>query len=142
MTSRRGIDLRFIDSNIFIYHLAGDEQYGETASKIIERVSKGEEVVASTLILSQVIAYLRWKKRTYVIPRFIDFLRSSPTIHKLETDFADFASAQKLQEETEVAWEAWDDLIIASQMLRTGVTEIYSNDKDFDTIPGIRRTFV
>jgi len=134
--------LRFIDSNVFIYHVAGDERYGETASKIIERISKGEEVAASTLVLAQVIAYLRWKKRTHVIPRFIDFLRSSPTIHKLETDFADLVSAQKLQEEAGVEWEAWDDLVIAAQMLRTGTTEIYSNDKDFDAIPGIRRVFI
>ena len=133
--------MRFVDSNIFIYHLAGDERYGETASKIIGRISKGEEVTASTLILSQVIAYLRWKKKTYVIPRFIDYLRSSPTIHKLETGFTDFATAQKLQEEAKVGWEAWDDLIIAAQMLRTGITEIYSNDKDFDTIPKIKRVF-
>jgi len=88
--------MRFIDSNIFIYHLAGDERYGETASKIIGRISNGEEVAASTLILSQVIAYLRWKKKTYVIPRFIDYLRSSPTIHKLKTNFTDYVTAQKL----------------------------------------------
>lgn len=134
--------MRFIDSNVFIYHLAGDERYGQTASQIIERIGNGEEVTASTLILAQVIAYLRWKKRTYVIPRFIDFLRSSPTIHKLETDFTDLVSAQKLQEEAGLRWEAWDDLVIATQMLRTGITEIYSNDKDFDTIPGIRRIFI
>jgi len=133
--------LKFIDSNIFIYHLAGDEQYGETASKIIERISREEEAAASTLIFSQVIAYLRWKKKDFVIPKFIDFLRSTPTIHKVETIFLDFVSAQKLQEQTKIKWKSWDDLIIAAQMSRTGITKIYSNDKDFDTIPNIKRIF-
>lgn len=133
--------LRFIDSNIFIYHLAGDEQYGETASPILERISRGEEAATSTLILSQVIAYLRWKKKGFVIPQFIDFLRSTPTIHKVETSFSDFVAAQKLQEKTKVKWASWDDLTIAAQMSRTGITEIYSNDKDFDTIPNIKRVF-
>jgi len=134
--------MRFIDSNIFIYHLAGDERYGETASKIIERISHGEKTAASTLIFSQVLAYLRWKKRTYVIPKFIDYLRSSPTIHKFETSFTDLVSARKLQEEGGLRWEAWDDLVIAAQMLRADITEIYSNDKDFDTIPNIKRVFL
>ncbi|MBI4258646.1 MAG: type II toxin-antitoxin system VapC family toxin [Thaumarchaeota archaeon] len=133
--------VRFIDSNIFIYHLAGDEQYGETASRIIDRISEGEEAVTSTLIFSQVMAYLRWKKKSFAIPRFIDFLRSTPTIHKIETSFPDFASAQKLQEKTKIKWELWDDLIIAAQMSRTGITEIYSNDKDFDSIQSIKRIF-
>lgn len=134
--------VRFIDSNIFIYHLAGDEQHGETASKIIGRISRGEEAAASTLIFSQVIAYLRWKKKTYAIPKFIDYLRSSPTIHKLETCFTDFVSAQKLQEATGVKWEAWDDLVISAQMLRAGIKEIYSNDEDFDAISKVRRIFL
>ena len=134
--------VRFIDSNIFIYHLAGDERYGETAGKIIGRISGGEKVAASTLIFSQVLAYLRWKNKTRVIPKFLDYLRSSPTIHKFETTFPDLISARKLQEEAGVKWEIWDDLVIAAQMLRAGISEIYSNDKDFDTLPNIRRVFL
>lgn len=134
--------LRFIDSNIFIYHLAGDEKYGKTASTIIERINQGEEAVISTLILSQVIAYLRWKKKTFAIPKFLDFLISTPTIHKTETKFSDYISAQKIQEETKIKWEIWDDLVIAAQMSRTGIPEIYSNDKDFGNLPNIKRIFL
>lgn len=134
--------MRFIDSNIFIYHLAGDERYGDTASKIVGRIGRGEEAAASTLIFSQVLAYLRWKGKSFVIPKFLDFLRSSPTILKFETSFSDFVSAQKLRDEARLRWEAWDDLVIAAQMLRMGIKEIYSNDKDFDAIPNIRRVFI
>lgn len=35
----------------------------------------------------------------------------------------------------------WDDLVITAQMKRLGITEIYSNDKDFDRIPWIKRIF-
>lgn len=133
--------MRFIDSNIFVYHLAGDEQYGETASKIIERISCGEEASTSTIVIAQVIGYLRWKKRLNVIPLFIDYLRSTPTINKVETTFLDIIATKKIQEETGLGWQSWDDLIIAAQMTRIGIIEIYSNDHDFDSLKKIKRIF-
>jgi predicted nucleic acid-binding protein len=35
----------------------------------------------------------------------------------------------------------WDDILIVAQMKRIGINEIYSNDKDFDRIPQIKRIF-
>ena len=35
----------------------------------------------------------------------------------------------------------WDDLVLAAQMDRLGVTEIYSNDADFDKLRGLKRVF-
>lgn len=133
--------MRFIDSNVFIYHLAGDEQYGNIAGQIIDRIEREEEAVTSTLVISQVIGYLKWRKKLQAVPLFIDFLRSTPTINKIETTFLDIASAQKIQEKSGIGWERWDDITIAAQMLRIGIKEIYSNDSDFDAIPNIKRIF-
>ncbi len=133
--------MRFVDSNIFIYHLAGDPDYGKIAGEILERIEREEKAATSTLVISQVCAYLKWKKAVEVIPVFIDLLRSMPSMVKEETTFLDIASAYALQEETEMGWKRWDDLVIASQMERLNIKEIYSNDRDFDLMPGIKRIF-
>lgn len=133
--------MRFIDSNVFVYLLADDPVYGRRAEKILQRVENGEESITSTLVISQVCAYLKWRKAYDSIPAFIGLLRSLPPMVKDETTFLDIVSAHTLQERTGISWKHWDDLVIASQMERLGTKEIYSNDKDFDIIPNIRRTF-
>jgi len=133
--------LRFVDSNVFVYHMAGDPHHGEIASKIIERIEEGEETATSTLVISQVCSYLKWRKRSDVIPKFLGFLRSLPNLIKLETTFLDFLQARELSIKYGVGWRLWDDLIIAMQMRRLKIDEIYSNDRDFDEIPGIKRIF-
>lgn len=133
--------MRFIDSNVFVYHLASDPDYGEKAGEILERIERGEKAATSTLVISQVCAYLKWKNAAEVIPIFIDLLRSLPSLVKEETTFLDIASAYALQEETKLGWKRWDDLVIASQMERLKIREIYSNDGDFDLMPGIKRIF-
>ncbi|RLF18856.1 MAG: PIN domain nuclease [Thermoprotei archaeon] len=131
--------MRFIDSNVFIYHMAGDPNYGDKASSILERIERGEEAAVSTLAIAQVCSYLKWKRRADVIPSFIAFLSSLPNLVKVETTFLDLVEAADLCRE--VGWDKWDDVIIAIQMKKLGVDEIYSNDKDLDQIPSIRRVF-
>ena len=133
--------MRFVDSNVFVYHLAGDPKHGKKAEEILMRIEKGEEASTSTLVIAQVCAYLRWKKVADSIPHFLNLLRSLPVLEKHDTLFEDFTAAYALKEEAKLPWECWDDLVIASQMGRVGIGEIYSNDRDFDKIPGIRRIF-
>ncbi len=63
--------MRFIDSNVFVYHMAGDPKYGDIAAQIIERI---EEAATSALAISQVCSYLKWKKRHDIIPIFLGFI--------------------------------------------------------------------
>jgi predicted nucleic acid-binding protein len=118
--------------------VASDPKHGKTANRILERIEDEESAATSTLIISQVSAYLKWKKRANVIPIFLDFLQSLPNLTKIETSFADFIEAKKVQHRNR---ELWDDLVIASQMRRSSINEIYSNDSDFDSIPGVHRLF-
>jgi len=121
--------------------MAQDPRYGEPATTIIKRVEGGEQVATSTLVISQVCSYLKWKKRSDVIPIFLTFLRSLPNLVKVDATFLDFTQAQELCIEHNFHWGLWDDLIIAEQMKHLKIDEIYSNDVDFDTIPGIKRIF-
>jgi len=133
--------LRFIDANIFVYHMAQDPRYGKLATNILKRIEEGEQVAASTLVISQVCGYLRWKKRSDVISSFLAFLRSLPNLVKVETAFIDFVQAQEYSIKHDIDWSLWDDLIITIQMKRLKIDEIYSNDVDFDTVPGVKRIF-
>jgi len=133
--------LRFVDSNVFVYHMAADPVYGDKASGILTRIEGGERAVTSTLVVSQACAYLRWRKRPEAIPRFLAFLQSLPSLAKVETVFLDFVEAQRLIPSGAARWRMWDDLVIAAQMRRLELSEIYSNDADFDSISGVKRVF-
>lgn len=132
--------MRFVDSNVFVYHLASDPKFGKLSKEILMRIQDGEEsAITSTIVVSQVSSYLKWKQRTGAIPVFLDFLRSLPNLTKVETTFADYFDLTTTA--TKIRADNWDDLVIASQMNRYGIREIYSNDSDFDSIPGIKRIF-
>ena len=133
--------MRFIDSNVFVYHLAADPHYGKRATEILESVEKGEDAVTSTLPISQVCGYLRWRRKEKIIPLFLDMVRGLTSLQKVQTEFIDFADAIDLQRSSRLSWTAWDDLVISAQMKRLDSNEIYSRDSDFDSIPGIKRIF-
>ena len=133
--------MRFIDSNVFVYHLAADPHYGKRATEILESIEKGEDAVTSTLPISQVCGYLRWKRKEKIIPLFLDMVRGLTSLQKIQTEFVDFADAIDLRRSSRLSWTAWDDLVISAQMKRLDSNEIYSRDSDFDSIPGIKRIF-
>jgi len=131
--------MRFVDANIFIYHLASDPKYGKVAREILTRIQNGEEpALTSTIVISQVSSYLKWKRKVNAILIFLEFLRSLPNLTKIETTFSDYLDLTK---SIEIRADNWDDIVIASQMRRCGIDEIYSNDSDFDSIPSIKRVF-
>jgi predicted nucleic acid-binding protein len=133
--------MRFIDSNVFIYHLAADPTYGQKAKDLMEKIESGEKSVTSTLVIAQVCSYLKWKRRQNVIPLFLSFLKALTSLQKTETHMLDFEEAKAIQSQFNLPWSMWDDMVIAAQMKRLNINEIYSNDGDFDKIPWIKRTF-
>jgi len=133
--------MRFVDSNVFVYHLAADPTHGEKAKNLIEKIEAGEKSVTSTLVIAQVCSYLKWERRQNVIPLFLSFLKKLTTLQKIETHTLDFEEARSIQLQFNLPWSMWDDMVIAAQMKRLNLKEIYSNDNDFDKIPWIKRTF-
>jgi predicted nucleic acid-binding protein len=129
-----------VDSNVFVYLLSDDPSYGEKARSILKSIQGGEEAVTSSLVISQVCGYMKWKKTADRIPSFLSLLRSMPSMIKAETTFSDFVRAGEMIRDRG-DWRAWDDYVIAAQMERAGTEEVYSNDSDFDAIEGIRRIF-
>ncbi len=133
--------MRFVDSNVFVYHLAADPTYGQKARNIIEKIEAGEESATSTLVIAQVCSYLKWKRNEEVIPVFLSLLKGLTSLQKIETTTLDFEEAKSLQSQFNLPWSMWDDLVIAAQMKRLDIKEVYSNDKDFEKILWIKRIF-
>jgi len=133
--------MRFVDSNVFVYHLAADPICGQTAKNLMEKIEAGEKSVSSTLVIAQVCSYLKWKRRQNIIPLFLSFLKGLTSLQKIETHMLDFEEARSIQLQYNLPWSMWDDIVIAAQMKRLNIKEIYSNDNDFDKIPWIKRIF-
>lgn len=133
--------MRFVDSNVFVYHLAADPFHGQAAKNIMEKIEAGEKSATSTLVIAQVCSYLKWKKMQNVVPLFLSFLKGLVTLQKIETHMLDFEEARSIQSQLNLPWSMWDDMVIAAQMKRLNLKEIYSNDGDFDKIPWIKRIF-
>jgi len=93
--------------------------------------------IISTLALGQVIAHLARRGKGEAIKLFIDYVRETGMI-VIETTFLDFVEAVTEMDELDLDYKIWNDLIISCQMKRTGVQEIYTNDKDFEKIKWIK----
>jgi len=65
----------FVDSNVFVYHLAADPVHGQKAKSILEKIEGGERSTTSTLVIVQVCSYLKWKGRQNMIPLFLSLLK-------------------------------------------------------------------
>jgi len=125
---------------VFIYHIADDPDRGEAAARVLRVIEEGEEAATSALAISQVCGYLGWRRREDVIPLFLEFVRSLPTLLKVETGLEDFLEAEEASR-LGLSLRMWDDLAIAVQMRRLGIEEVYSNDGDFNPIPWVGRVF-
>lgn len=94
----------------------------------------------STLALSQVFSHLRKRKKYRGIDKFYEYLEGTP-LSITDTTRIDLDRAREMKHEFNLPWSMWDDLVLASQMDRLKVTEIYSNDSDFDKLKGVKRIF-
>jgi predicted nucleic acid-binding protein len=135
------LDSKFVDSDIFIYVLMNDPDFAARSVQILIGFEEGKEIGwTSTLALSQVYSHLKHRREYQAIDKFYDYLDESPISVK-ETTLEDFEHAKKMKDEFNLTWKMWDDLVIASQMERLKIAEIYSNDSDFDKFKNLRRLF-
>jgi predicted nucleic acid-binding protein len=127
-----------VDSNVFVYVLFRDPEYGERAKALLKEAEE-KGAVTSTLAVSQVLAHLERRKRFEAIPVFLEYLNGSG-IEVLETTWEDFLEGAKLIRERGLSYRLWDDAVILAQMRRAKVEAVISNDADFDLL-GAKRVF-
>jgi len=132
--------VRFVDSNVFIYHIDRNPVFGETVKHILLRIERGEEAVTSTLVLEEVFVHVEQEYSAKDIPMVLHSILSYVHLKVIPYTVEDVLRAAEILREIDFAVD-WDDAIIAATMERLGVIEIYSNDHHFDRISSIKRVF-
>ena len=132
--------MRFIDTNVFIYVLNSDPEFGPTAKRILKRVEEGEEATTSSLVTAEVATWLEINKRKQAIPQFFASMESYPSLTKIETTYADELTANELS--TRYPQLEFFDRVYLAQMQRVSLKEIYSNDRGFDRVVEISRVLI
>ena len=123
----------FIDSNIYIYYFEGNEKF---VDKIEDFFEKNENVATSTLVLKEICWYYEKKKELEKMKNLISDLL------KIRTEILNITSKQILDGcELKIKYKSIEinDLINYKLMKDNGIKVIFSNDKHFDKLPGIKR---
>jgi len=130
--------MRVLDANILLRYLLRDVPgQAERARALIHRIRDGrEEVYMPDIALADVVWTLhRFYKRTRQEIR--DVLLPILEMNGLRMrDKATVIYAVLLFAELGIDFS---DALIAAEMLRSGREEIYTYDRDFDRVPGLRR---
>jgi predicted nucleic acid-binding protein len=131
--------LRFVETNIFLYVITAHPEFGPIARRILDRVDSGEQAATSSLVIAEVCAWLEYHKKKTMVETFLNAVDSYPILRKFETTYTDEQRAKEL-ERSYPRLEFFDRVYLA-QMERLKLTEIYSNDRAFDKVKGIKRIF-
>jgi len=130
--------MKALDTNIIIYHAVKDSRFGKNASEIIARIEKGEEIFIPLTVFKEFMFDMlaRGKDISYIINTFALFQKNNVKI--AEDDFGIFIQGLEIADRYKIDPT---DGVIVSMMMKHGITEIYSNDPDFDKVPEIKRIF-
>lgn len=128
--------MRYVDSNIFISNLIGDNRLGKAAEKYLEAAASGKESAATSVhTMIEIYAFLKGKKLSE--QRISEILRDvnqhGVTLLSFEPEF--------LKEALSMVKNNWKlgDAIHYVTMKKHGIKEIVTDDSHFDNVEGIKR---
>ena len=130
----------FVDANIFVRFLTGDDPHKATRCiALFERARRGEvSLVTSESVIAE-IAYVLSSQRTYRFPR----ASVATALRPLIADPGIHIDHKETVLRALVLWKDsnldFADCLSAEHVRRIGCDGIYSYDRDFDRVPGIRR---
>jgi len=130
--------MRYVDVNVLIYWLGNDPLFGNQATKIVERIEKGERAVTSSLTLWLAHVLLSSLAERYSEEEFVKKVRDLVFLRVEPLLFKDYEEALKHMKLYGLDFE---DALHLTTALRVGVKEIYTNDADFDKTPMKRLGF-
>lgn len=133
-----GDNMRALDTNVIVFHVLGDSKFGGKASKIIRNIDQGEATLIPLAVLKETLFELLRHGRALpeIIETFKPFQKDNIII--AEDNFSIFLQGLEIADKYKI--DPTDGVIVA-MMVRHGISEIYSNDPDFDKVPGIKRIF-
>ena len=121
-----------IDSNLLIY-LAGREH--EKKREKINQLCEKKEFIISSQSLREVCSVLLYKYDFYPekIINIVEYIKK--TFEIIEDSSEDVLEALKIHEKNKISF--WDSLLVAT-MKRNRIETIYTEDKAFEKIAGIK----
>jgi predicted nucleic acid-binding protein len=129
--------MRFVDANVFIYVLVKSPKEDYEISKgILKRIENGEETATSLAIIQEVVDWLEYNNRKKEVRSFLTAVNSYLTMNKLAVPWDSFLAAQDDVDKHKIDFV---DALTVQTMAKNKISEIYSNDKDFDRVPSIKR---
>jgi predicted nucleic acid-binding protein len=150
----------FIDANVFVYSFAADATHGDSCTELLERVELGDlQGFLSASVFAEIAHRLMTLEAcdTFAWPYagIASRLRRHPAdiqkLTKFRTAIAEIEAAgfQILPVTRELVVQATslslqhglltNDALIVAAMQSHGLTQLASNDSDFDRVPGILR---
>ena len=116
---------RFVDTNVFIYTLTAHPYFGATAKNILERIEKGEAAITSTLVLCEIASVLEAMGKQGDIKPTLEKRMLDQTLEVIDFSEDDLTDWR----EQHVCGDIdFNDGVNLALMMRTGVSEVYSND--------------
>jgi predicted nucleic acid-binding protein len=118
--------MSFVDTNIFIYALTAHPSFGQTAKCILERIEKGEEAITSTLVLCEIAWVLEAMGKQGSIESTMQKIYSFKSLKPIEITSDDLLMGANNMGAYRLDF---NDGVNVALMIRTGICEVYSNDK-------------
>ncbi len=129
----------YLDSDVFIFASVSDDGRAKKALEILTKIVKGEAMaMTASLTLDEVLWIILKQRgnREIAIQHALKILEM-PNLHIISVDESTIRSSLRLMKGHKSLKPR--DAIHLAAMLAKGLTEIVSDDSDFDKIQGIKR---
>jgi len=150
------MEIHFVDSNIFYYHLLQDKAYGLRATGIIRRIRNGEAAATSVIVLSELTSLFEFRilqtlkrkdlpqtEKETICQRFEksasslrDLVTTLVHLKKLGCAWDDALKAFTYKIEYKLGF---NDAVNLAVIERNGISNMYTFDKSFDNVPWLGR---
>ena len=134
--------MRFLDTNVFLRFLTGDDpSKAEACRALLRRVDEeDEEAYTSETVLAEVFYVLTRGRSGYRVDRVELAQRMRPIIQARGLTMTDKAMVLRALAVYEThAQLDFEDALSVAHMESRGITEIVSYDEDFDRVAGVTR---
>jgi len=136
--------MRFLDANVFIYAYykpkreltEKQKEMKEKAKEIIRKINEGEKVITTVVHLSEISNILKRGLGLDDLHSLLIGLYSFDNIRIIDVTKEDYLSAIEMIKDIKLDP---NDCLAMEVMRREGISEIYTFDRGFDDVGGVKR---
>jgi predicted nucleic acid-binding protein len=127
----------YLDANFFVFGVTGTDARAQRILALLDQVEKGKTAFASALVVDEVIWALRRNKQDWdFIQQVVEDIYNTVNLEVCDVPGDLPLDALRVMDEHRLKPR---DALHVALMKRYGITEIASDDSDFDRVPGIKR---